>query len=95
MQFVRTMIAAALVAAGWLASIGAAQTCHGQIVINEILADPGIDWNGDGVIDSRTTSGSRSSTPGPARRCSMTTAVGWRHPGACASGSAARWWQAA
>jgi len=33
-----------------LASFVVAQPCHGQIRINEILADPGFDWNGDGSI---------------------------------------------
>ncbi len=33
-----------------LASFVVAQPCRGQIRINEILADPGFDWNGDGVI---------------------------------------------
>lgn len=37
-------------AAAWLGSVGLAQPCQSQVRINEILADPGIDWNGDGVV---------------------------------------------
>jgi hypothetical protein len=49
----RTTLAAWIAAGCWVASIGGAQTCQGQIRINEILADPGIDWNGDGTVDSK------------------------------------------
>jgi hypothetical protein len=53
MLALRTMFVAALAALGWLASIGLAQPCRAQIFINEILADPGFDWNGDGSVSSR------------------------------------------
>jgi len=33
-----------------LVAAGSAQPCLGQLRLNEILADPGIDWNGDGTI---------------------------------------------
>jgi len=33
-----------------MTSFVVAQPCRGQIRINEILADPGFDWNGDGSI---------------------------------------------
>ena len=49
----RTILAATLAAFGWLAPIGLAQTCSAQIRVNEILADPGFDWNGDGTVSSR------------------------------------------
>jgi hypothetical protein len=54
MSTLRLALAAAVaVASGWIAAIGAAAPCHGQIRINEVLADPGIDWNGDGGVSSR------------------------------------------
>jgi hypothetical protein len=38
----------------WLASVVlAAQPCTGQVRINELLADPGRDWNGDAALSSR------------------------------------------
>jgi len=49
----RTILAATVVALGWLASIGSAQTCAAQVRVNEILADPGFDWNGDGTVSTR------------------------------------------
>jgi len=36
-----------------LAQFVSAQPCSAQIRINEILADPGFDWNGDGTIQSK------------------------------------------
>lgn len=33
-----------------LASLGPAETCNGQVVISEILADPARDWDGDTVV---------------------------------------------
>ena len=44
-----------VIAAGFavLASSLGAQPCNAQIRINEILADPGFDWNGDGTIQSK------------------------------------------
>ena len=32
---------------------GVAQPCAGQLRINEVLADPGRDWNGDGTVSYR------------------------------------------
>jgi hypothetical protein len=49
----RTILATILVAFGWLAPMGLAQTCAAQVRVNEILADPGFDWNGDGTVSSR------------------------------------------
>lgn len=37
-------------AAAWIVSAGMAQPCRSQVRINEILADPGFDWNGDGTV---------------------------------------------
>lgn len=36
-----------------LAPLGAAPPCDAQVRINEILADPGRDWDASGTIDSR------------------------------------------
>jgi hypothetical protein len=38
---------------GCAASFLQAQACHGQVRINEILADPARDWNGDAVTHFR------------------------------------------
>jgi hypothetical protein len=46
-------LAALLLAAGWLSSMVAAQPCGAQVLVNEILADPGFDWDGDGTVSSR------------------------------------------
>ncbi|MFH1756334.1 MAG: lamin tail domain-containing protein [Candidatus Latescibacterota bacterium] len=35
-------------------SCALAATCSAQICLNEILADPASDWNGDGEVDSKT-----------------------------------------
>lgn len=51
MNSLRAMFAALAVAGSWLASIGTAQTCQSQVLLNEILADPGIDWDGDGTAN--------------------------------------------
>ena len=46
----RIVVCAVLATACWLASVVLAQPCNGQIRVNELLADPGIDWNGDTVV---------------------------------------------
>jgi hypothetical protein len=46
-----------------LCLMGLASASHAQLHLNEILADPGKDWNSDGTVDSKPMSGSRSSTP--------------------------------
>src|SRR5262245_25603790 len=53
MRSLRFGLGAALAAAAWLAPIVVAQPCRGQVRVNEILADPGFDWDGDGVVSSR------------------------------------------
>jgi Lamin Tail Domain len=50
---VRASLVAILVAGGLVASLGAAQPCSAQLKINEILADPGFDWDGEGTVSSR------------------------------------------
>jgi hypothetical protein len=47
-QRLRVLVAALL--AWCVAAAGTAQPCLAQIRINEILADPGIDWNHDGTV---------------------------------------------
>jgi hypothetical protein len=39
--------------ASTVVAAGLAQPCAGQLRINEILADPGVDWDGDGSVDSK------------------------------------------
>jgi hypothetical protein len=53
MRRMRFEVAAMLVIAAGLTALGAAQPCGAQILVNEILADPGIDWDGSGTVDSR------------------------------------------
>lgn len=36
-----------------LGAMAVAQPVQGQVVINEILADPASDWDGNGVVDTR------------------------------------------
>lgn len=36
-----------------LCVMGLASASHAQLHLNEILADPGQDWNGDGTVDSK------------------------------------------
>jgi hypothetical protein len=36
-----------------LCVMGLASASHAQVHLNEILADPGKDWNGDGTVDSK------------------------------------------
>lgn len=36
-----------------LCVMGLASTGHAQLHLNEILADPATDWNGDGTVDSK------------------------------------------
>jgi hypothetical protein len=50
MKPLRLTLVALAVAGTWLASMGTAQTCQGQVLLNEILADPGVDWDGNGTI---------------------------------------------
>lgn len=49
MRFVRLGLLVAVAGAG----IGAAAPACGQVLVNEILGDPGFDWNGDGTVSSR------------------------------------------
>lgn len=37
----------------FLCVMGLASASHAQLHLNEILADPGTDWNGDGTVDSK------------------------------------------
>jgi hypothetical protein len=53
MNRVRIEVAALFLVVAGLAPLGAAPPCDAQILINEILADPGIDWDASGVVDSR------------------------------------------
>jgi len=46
---VATFLAIALA----LAPLGAAPPCGAQILVNEVLADPGRDWDANGAVDSR------------------------------------------
>jgi hypothetical protein len=47
-----------LAAVGWLLVPGllglAASGVHAALLINEVLSDPGVDWNGDGTIDFKS-----------------------------------------
>ncbi|UCE01726.1 MAG: lamin tail domain-containing protein [Candidatus Latescibacterota bacterium] len=51
-RLLRSLIVAASVCSG-VTSILAAPACHGQVRINEILADPASDWNGDAATHFR------------------------------------------
>lgn len=50
---VRASLVVVLIAGCLLASLGAAQPCSAQLKINEILADPGFDWDGEGTVSAR------------------------------------------
>lgn len=53
MRSLRFGLGAMLVIAASVVSLGVAQPCQGQVLVNEILADPGFDWDGDGAVSSR------------------------------------------
>ena len=49
MRFARPVLLALAACAG----MAAASPVCGQVQVNEILGDPGVDWNGDGTVSAR------------------------------------------
>jgi hypothetical protein len=49
----RSVLAACVLCASSLGVALVAPPCGAQIVVNEILGDPGVDWDGNGAVSSR------------------------------------------